>query len=72
MVEVYALSALALAAAGVVVALLTVVSLMIRREETACTVTEPAAGRLASWVRGVNGVYVRNPGMAMQARRDLL
>lgn len=71
MIEAYALSA-ALAAAGIVLALLAVISLKIRREETAYTVTEPTADRLATWVRGVNGVYVRSPGMTMQVRQDRL
>jgi hypothetical protein len=62
MIEAYTLSAVALAAAGVVLALLTVISLKIRREEAAQTITEPTADRLASWVRGVNGLYTRNPG----------
>ncbi len=72
MIEAYALSAVALSAAGIVLALLAVISLKIRREEAAYTITEPTADRLATWVRGVNGVYVRNPGMAMQVRQDLL
>jgi hypothetical protein len=62
MIEAYALSAVALAAAGVVLALLTVISWKIRHEEAAHTITEPAADRLACWVRGVNGLYIRNPG----------
>ncbi len=72
MMEAYALSAVALAVAGVVLALLAVISLKIRREEAAYTITEPTADRLATWVRGVNGMYVRHPGVAMQVRQDLL
>jgi hypothetical protein len=68
----YALLAVALAAAGTVLALLAVISLKVRREEAAYTITEPTADRLGTWVRGVNGVYVRNPGVAMQVRQDLL
>jgi hypothetical protein len=71
MIEAYALAAVALAAAGMVLALLAVISLKIRREEAACTITEPTSDRLARWVRGVNGVYVRSPGMARQVRHDL-
>lgn len=72
MIEAYALSAVALAAAGVVLTLLAVISLKIRHEEAAYTITEPTADRLASWVRGVNGLYIRNPGIAIQVRHDPL
>ena len=72
MIEAYALSAVALAAAGVVLTLLAVISLKIRHEEAAYTMTEPTADRLASWVRGVNGLYIRNPGIAVQVRHDPL
>lgn len=72
MIEAYALSAVTLAAAGIVLALLAVISLKIRREETAYTFTEPTADRLATWVRGVNGLYVRNPGIARQVRQEPL
>jgi len=68
----YALLAVALAAASTVLALLAVISLKIRREEAAYAITEPIADRLGTWVRGVNGVYVRNPGVAMQVRQDLI
>jgi hypothetical protein len=66
MIEAYALSALALAAAGIILALLAVISVKIRREDTAYKIMEPTTDRLATWVRSVNGVYVRNPGMARQ------
>jgi hypothetical protein len=71
MIEAYALSALALAAAGVILAMLAVISVKIRREDTARTITEPTTDRLATWVRSVNGAYFRNPGMARQARQEL-
>jgi hypothetical protein len=48
MIEAYALSAVALAAAGVVLALLAVISLKVRHEEAAYTITEPTADRLGT------------------------
>jgi hypothetical protein len=68
MIEVYALAAVAMAAAGGVVGFLAVVSLGIRREEAAYTMTEPTSDRLARCARAANGVYARAPGVASQVR----
>lgn len=72
MIEVYALIAVALAVAGTVLVFLAVISLEIRREEAAYTVTEPTADPVARWVRAANGVYVRVPGVTRQVRQDLV
>lgn len=71
MIEVYVL-ALALAIAAAVLVLLAVISLGIRREEAAYTMTEPTADPVARCARVANGVYVRIPGVAKEVRQDLL
>ena len=72
MIEAYALIAVALAIAGAVLVFLAVISLGIRREEAAYTMTVPTADRVARCARAANGVYVRVPGVARQVRQDLV
>ncbi len=69
MIGMYAIVALALIAGGAALGIVTVVSLGIHREKKA------RPGWAARGARAANGLYVRRPGAASQARarqKDLL
>jgi hypothetical protein len=63
MIIAYALIAFALLAAGAVVGFIAVVSLGIRREEAAGTLTVSAPGRAARGARSATRAYARLPGV---------
>jgi hypothetical protein len=67
MIKAYVLTAAALVAAGAVTGFLALVSLGIRREEEARTMTLPTADRIARGARVANRLYVRGPGVIHQA-----
>jgi hypothetical protein len=68
----YVLVAAALAVTVAVVVSLAVISVMIHREDTCYTVTEPTSDRLARYVRLVTGVGVRNLGGASRMPPELV
>jgi hypothetical protein len=70
----YALAAVSLLAAGAVLGFLVVVSLGIRREEAALSMTTPTSDRVANGARAANGVYARIPGIIQEIshRQELL
>jgi hypothetical protein len=68
MIEVYALTAVALLAAGAVLGALALVSLGIRREEAAHSATIPTSSRIAWGARTATGLYARFPGVTQEAR----
>ncbi len=70
MIEVYALVALALVGAGVVLGFLAMMALGIRREERARSMTVPTSDRVARGARRVNGVYARIPGVIQEALKE--
>jgi hypothetical protein len=70
MIEVYALSALALLIAGIVLGFLAMVALGIHREEAARSITVPTSDRIARGARAVNGVYARVPGVIQEAEKE--
>jgi hypothetical protein len=75
MIEVYALAAVALLAAGAVIGFVALVSLGIHREETARSVTTPTSDRVARGARAATGMYARLPGVLQEAshhRQDRL
>ena len=57
----YVMAAIALMAAGAAAGIIVLVSLGIRREEKANSLTIGSPGRLASGARVANGVYARRP-----------
>ena len=70
MIEVYALSAVALLIAGIVLGFLAMVALAIHREETARSMTVPTSDRLARVTRTAHGVYARIPGVVQEALKE--
>jgi hypothetical protein len=68
MIEVYAIFAVTLLLAGIVIGFLVVISLGIHREESALTVTTPTRDRLAGGVRAINGMTSRTPGVLPEVR----
>jgi hypothetical protein len=67
MIEVYALTAVALLAAGAVTGFLALVSLGIHREEAARSMTIPTSDRVARGARTATGMYTRIPGVIQEA-----
>lgn len=67
MIEIYAM-AFALIAAGATVGIVVVISLGIRREEKANSLTIGSPGPAASGARAIMKVYARCPGVAYQTR----
>jgi hypothetical protein len=66
MIEVYALAAVALLAAGAVVGFLVVVALGIHREEAALSMTTTTSDRVARGARVANGLSARSPGILQE------
>jgi hypothetical protein len=62
MIEAYALAAVALIGTGAVIGFLALVSLGIRREEAAHSVTTPTSDKVAHGARAASGMYARIPG----------
>jgi hypothetical protein len=60
---VYLVTAVALVAVGAVIGVIWVVSLGIRREEAAASMTTVAPDRSARAARVLTGLYVRTPGV---------
>lgn len=68
MIGMYAIFAAALIAGGAALGILVAVSLGIRREEKANSLTIGSPGRTASGARAIMRVYAREPGVAYQFR----
>jgi hypothetical protein len=68
MIGMYAIIAIALIVLGITLGIVVVVSLGIRREEKASSLTIGSPGRAASGARAIIRVYARRPGVAYQAR----
>jgi hypothetical protein len=66
MMEAYALAAVALLGVGAVVGFLIVISLGIRREENALSVTTPTSNRVARGTRAATGLHARVPGILQE------
>jgi hypothetical protein len=64
--EVYALAAVALLGIGAAAGFLIVISLGIRREESALSVTTPTSSRIARGTRAANGMHARAPGILQE------
>jgi hypothetical protein len=60
MIEIYVVAAIALVAAGVVIGVVAVVSLGIRREEKALSLTTDITYRVARGARVLNGLHTRS------------
>jgi hypothetical protein len=60
MIEIYLVAAIALVAAGVVIGVVAVVSLGIRREEKAFSLTTDITHRVARGARVLNGLHTRS------------
>jgi len=59
MIEIYVVAAVALVAAGIVIGVVVVVSLGIRREEKASSLTTDITHRVARGARVLNGLHTR-------------
>jgi hypothetical protein len=70
MIGTYVSAAIALVAAGVAIGVVVVVSLGIRHEEKANSLTIGSPGRTASGARAIMRVYARHPGVACRAERN--
>jgi hypothetical protein len=67
MIEVYALTAVALVIGGAVLGFIAMVALGIHREEAARSMTVPTSDRIARGTRTANGIYARTPGVIQEA-----
>ena len=67
MIEAYAITAVALLAAGAVIGFLIFLALGIHREEVARSMTLPTSDRIARGARAATGAYARLPGVLQQA-----
>lgn len=67
MIEVYALASVVLLAAGAVIGFVALVSIGIRREEVAGTMTISTSDRVARGARTINGLSARIPGVTQEA-----
>ena len=70
MVASYVISALVLVAVGVTLGTVAVISIGIRHEEKASTLTGDSPSRAASGARAACGVSSRAPGVAYRVRRQ--
>jgi hypothetical protein len=68
MIEAYALAAVALIGTGAGIGFLAFVSLGIRREEAARSVTTPTSDKVARGARAASGMYARMPGIIGEVR----
>jgi hypothetical protein len=68
MIGMYAIITIALIGGGAALGIVAVVSLGIRHEEKASSLTIGSPGRAASGARAIMRVYARCPGVAYQAR----
>jgi len=68
MIGMYAIIAIALIGWGAALGIVAVVSLGVRHEEKANSLTIGSPGRAASGARAIMRVYARCPGVAYQAR----
>jgi hypothetical protein len=69
-IEVYLLAAVALIGVGAVLGFLALVSLGIRREGTAHSMTTPTSDPIARGARVASGVGTRTPGIVQEHRLD--
>jgi hypothetical protein len=65
--EMYALAAAALIAFGAILGIVAAISLGIRREEKAHSLTTASTNRVTNGARTVCGVYTSIPGVSQQA-----
>ena len=70
MIEVYAVAAVVLLLAGMVLGFLAMVALGVHREEAAHSMTVPTSDRIVRGTRAANGVYARIPGVIQEALKE--